>query len=254
MDKTTLQQILEMQRRLSPSWMENLKVMENLRRSLPPNWNEALRAFTEMQRNLRIPDGGMMAMAMDVQKKWPLESRISPEVLEQAQSAMSFASRMTDMRKRLMPLVELYPQLSGLQKAVREAAFQATPAFPEGVPVGVFDEPLSDEMRETWDEALEVVDAAVEKTLEHNMGIQELPSEETIQTLVFVVFFPLFFCTVPSGVNEWLEMLLRSTIEFFKSLLADPTPEKVVVAYGLWTFLKAVVSNLSKKDKDKPQS
>mgnify|MGYP000856441074 CR=1 FL=1 len=254
MDKPTLQQILDLQRQSSPSWPKLLNTMENLRQSLPPNWNEALKAVSEMQRNLRILNSEMMATAMDVQKKLPLESRISPEVLEQAQSAMSFASRMTDMRKRLMPLIELYPQLPRLQKAVREAAFQAPPAFPEGVPVGVFDEPLSDKMRETWDEALEAVDAAVEKTLEHNIEIQELPSEETIQTLVFVVFLPLFFCATPSGIDEWLEKLLRATIEFFKSLGADPTPEKVVVAYGLWTFLKAVVSNLSKKGKDKPRS
>lgn len=203
MDKTTLQQILDMQRRLSPSWMENLKAMENLRRSLPPNWNEALRAFTEMQRNLRIPDGGMMAMAMDVRKKWPLESRISPEVLEQAQSAMSFASRMTDMRKRLMPLVELYPQLSGLQKAVREAAFQATPAFPGGVPVGVFDEPLSDEMRETWDKVLDATDKIVEKTLESGLDAEELPDEEAFRGLVFVTFFYLSRLTTQELV-EWL--------------------------------------------------
>lgn len=249
-----------LQKQTSPSWVEILKTAEDFQKTLPPNWNEALRAFTEMQRNLRIPDGGMMAMAMDIQRNLPRASQKLSTVLEEARSTMSFASRIADLDRHLMPLAEISPQFSGLQKAILDATCQVTPVFKEvpvqKVPVEDLNEPLSgsEELNKTWNEAFDVVDTAVEKTLENNIKIHELSDEGIAQSLVFMIFFSLFFCTAPSGVDEWLEMLLRATIEFFKSLRADPTPEKVLVAVGFWACLKTAVSSLSKKDKDKPQS
>lgn len=250
-----LKKILDLQKRTSSSWAELLKAEEELLQTLPPSWDEALKAFTEMQGDIRMPNGGMMSMAIDTQRNLPLVSQKLSAVLDKARSTMPFTSRIADLDRHLMPLVEISPQFSGLQKAILDAACQVTPIFPQGdLPVEVFDEPLSEKLNKTWDELIEIADAAVEKTLESNIEIKELPSEGTIQTLVFVIFCPLFFCAVPSGIDEWLEMLLRATIEFCKSLLTAPTPEKIVVAVSFGAFLKTAVNLLSKKDKDKPRS